>query len=159
MKIALLTNFKFGFNRKGNIDTLKKFEKLYNYKIIITKLHKKNNKIISSSQIRKKIKIGKIEEANKLYEAIKEDYADEKSKYKQYLAIKKNKYFNALQIKFSYAITCHKSQGGQWENVFIEQPYLPDGVSEPYYRWLYTAITRAKQRLFLIGFKDEYFKD
>lgn len=99
------------------------------------------------------------EEANKLYEAIKEDYADEKSKYKQYLAIKKNKYFNALQIKFSYAITCHKSQGGQWENVFIEQPYLPDGVSEPYYRWLYTAITRAKQRLFLIGFKDEYFKD
>ena len=59
-------NFKFGFNRKGNIDTLKKFEKLYNYKIIITKPYKKNNKIISSSQIRKKIKIGKIEEANKL---------------------------------------------------------------------------------------------
>ena len=59
-------NFKFGFNRKGNIDTLKKFEKLYNYKNIITKPYKKNNKIISSSQIRKKIKIGKIEEANKL---------------------------------------------------------------------------------------------
>lgn len=97
------------------------------------------------------------EESNKLYEAIKEDYADEKSKYKQYLAIKKNKYFNALQVKFSYAITCHKSQGGQWDTVFIEQPYLPEGVSVIYYRWLYTAITRAKKKLFLIGFKDDFF--
>lgn len=97
------------------------------------------------------------EESNKLYEAIKEDYAQEKSKYKQYLAIKKNKYFNALQVKFSYAITCHKSQGGQWNTVFIEQPYLPEGVSIIYYRWLYTALTRAKKKLYLIGFKDEFF--
>lgn len=71
--------------------------------------------------------------------------------------LKKNKYFNALQVKFSYAMTCHKSQGGQWKTVFIEQPYLPDGVSKAYYRWLYTAITRAKEKLYLIGFKDEYF--
>ena len=99
------------------------------------------------------------EESNKLYEAIKEDYAHEKSKYKQYLAIKKNKYFNALQVKFSYAITCHKSQGGQWNTVFIEQPYLPEGVSIAYYRWLYTAITRAKEMLYLIGFKDDFFEN
>ena len=99
------------------------------------------------------------EESNKLYQAVKEDYADEKSKYKQFLAIKKNKYFNALQVKYSYAITCHKSQGGQWKNVFIEQPYLPEGVSKEYYRWLYTAITRASEKLFLIGFKDEFFID
>lgn len=99
------------------------------------------------------------DESNKLYEAIKEDYAHEKSKYKQYLAIKKNKYFNALQVKFSYAITCHKSQGGQWNTVFIEQPYLPEGVSVIYYRWLYTAITRAKEKLYLIGFGDEFFVD
>ncbi|MEQ6122921.1 AAA family ATPase [Pseudotenacibaculum sp. MALMAid0570] len=98
------------------------------------------------------------EESNKLYEAVKEDYADEKSKYKQLLAIKKNKYFNALQVKFSYAITCHKSQGGQWNTIFIEQPYLPEGVSKEYLRWLYTAVTRAKERLYLIGFKDEYFE-
>ena len=97
------------------------------------------------------------EESNKLYEAIKEDYAHEKSKYKQYLAIKKNKYFNALQVKFSYAITCHKSQGGQWNTVFIEQPYLPEGVSKAYYRWLYTAVTRAKEKLYLIGFSDDFF--
>ena len=99
------------------------------------------------------------EESNKLYQAIKEDYADEKSKYKQFLAIKKNKYFNALQVKFSYAMTCHKSQGGQWKTVFIEQPYLPDGVSKEYYRWLYTAITRAQEKLYLIGFKDDFFID
>ena len=99
------------------------------------------------------------EESNKLYVAIKEDYAHEKSKYKQYLAIKKNKYFNALQVKFSYAITCHKSQGGQWNTVFIEQPYLPEGVSIAYYRWLYTAITRAKEMLYLIGFKDDFFEN
>jgi len=98
------------------------------------------------------------EETNKLYQAVREDYVDEKSKYKQFMAIKKNKYFNALQVKFSYAMTCHKSQGGQWKTVFIEQPYLPDGVSKAYFRWLYTAITRAKEKLYLIGFKDDYFK-
>jgi ATP-dependent exoDNAse (exonuclease V) alpha subunit len=97
------------------------------------------------------------EESNKLYKAVKEDYADETSNAKQFLAIKKNPYFNALQVKFSYAITCHKSQGGQWKTVFVEQPYLPDGVSKEYYRWLYTAITRAQEKLYLIGFKDDFF--
>ena len=99
------------------------------------------------------------EESNKLYQAVKEDYADEKSKFKQFLAIKKNIYFNALQVKFSYAMTCHKSQGGQWKTVFIEQPYLPEGVSKEYFRWLYTAITRAQENLYLIGFKDDFFVD
>ena len=99
------------------------------------------------------------EDNNKLYQAVKEDYADEKSKFKQYLAIKKNKYFNALQIKFSYAMTCHKSQGGQWKTVFVEQPYLPNGVSKEYYRWLYTAITRTQEKLYLIGFGDDFFKN
>ncbi|MDO6812331.1 ATP-dependent DNA helicase [Tenacibaculum soleae] len=99
------------------------------------------------------------EESNKLYEAVKEDFADEKSKYKQFLGVKKNKYFNALQVKFSYAMTCHKSQGGQWNTVFIEQPYLPEGPSVEYLRWLYTAVTRAQEKLYLIGFKDDYFLD
>ena len=99
------------------------------------------------------------EESNKLYEAVREDYSHEKSKYKQLLAVKKNKFFNALQVKFSYAITCHKSQGGQWKTIFIEQPYLPDGPSKEYYRWLYTAITRAQEKLYLIGFNDDYFEN
>lgn len=97
------------------------------------------------------------EESNKLYEAVKEDFANEKSKYKQFMGVKKNKFFNALQVKFSYAMTCHKSQGGQWKTIFIEQPYLPDGSSVEYLRWLYTAVTRAQEKLYLIGFKDESF--
>ena len=64
-----------------------------------------------------------------------------------------------MQVKFSYAITCHKSQGGQWNTVFVEQPYLPKGIDKEYLRWLYTAITRAQERLYLIGFKDEFFED
>lgn len=96
------------------------------------------------------------EESNKLYEAVKEDFANE-TKYKQFMGVKKNKYFNALQVKFSYAMTCHKSQGGQWQTVFIEQPYLADGPNVEYLRWLYTAVTRAQEKLYLIGFKDEYF--
>ena len=98
------------------------------------------------------------EESNKLYESVREDYCHEKSKYKQLLAVKKNVFFNALQVKFSYAITCHKSQGGQWKTIFIEQPYLPEGPSKEYFRWLYTAITRAQEKLYLIGFKDDYFE-
>lgn len=97
------------------------------------------------------------DESNKLYEEVKKDYANERSKYKQFMNIKNNKYFNALQIKFSYAITCHKSQGGQWKNVFIEQPYLPNGVGKEYLRWLYTAMTRAQDKLYLIGFGDDFF--
>lgn len=98
------------------------------------------------------------EESNNLYQEVMKDYANEKSKYKKFLAVKNNKFFNALQVKFSYAITCHKSQGGQWNTVFVEQPYLPNGVDREYLRWLYTAITRAQEKLYLIGFKDEFFE-
>ncbi|AWX45680.1 Exodeoxyribonuclease V [Flagellimonas maritima] len=99
------------------------------------------------------------EEGNRLYQEVLKDYAHEKSKYKKFLGVKNNKFFNALQVKFSYAITCHKSQGGQWNTVFVEQPYLPNGVDKDYLRWLYTAVTRAKEKLFLIGFKDDFFLD
>ena len=97
------------------------------------------------------------EDANRLYQEVMRDYEEETSKYKKFLKVKNNKYFNALQVKFSYAITCHKSQGGQWDTVFIEQPYLPDGINRDYLRWLYTAVTRAKNKLYLIGFKDDFF--
>ncbi|HFG0471274.1 ATP-dependent DNA helicase [Flavobacterium psychrophilum] len=97
------------------------------------------------------------EESNKLYEEVIKDYENETTKYKKFQKVKENEYFNALQVKFSYAITCHKSQGGQWNTVFIEQPYLPNGIDKDYIRWLYTAMTRAKDKLYLIGFKDENF--
>jgi ATP-dependent exoDNAse (exonuclease V) alpha subunit len=96
------------------------------------------------------------EESNRLYQEVLKDYEGE-TKFKQFQKVKNNEYFNALQVKFSYAITCHKSQGGQWNTVFIEQPYLPDGINSDYIRWLYTAMTRAKNKLYLIGFKDESF--
>ncbi|NND88603.1 MAG: AAA family ATPase [Flavobacteriaceae bacterium] len=99
------------------------------------------------------------DQSNELYQQVMLDYAHETSKYKKFLAVKKNKFFNALQVKFSYAITCHKSQGGQWNTVFVEQPYLPNGIDKDYLRWLYTAITRAKERLYLIGFKDDFFEE
>ncbi len=99
------------------------------------------------------------EDSNRLYQEIMKDFEDETSKYKKFLKVKSNKHFNALQVKFSYAITCHKSQGGQWNTVFVEQPYLPNGIDKDYLRWLYTAITRAKEKLYLIGFKNEFFEE
>jgi exodeoxyribonuclease-5 len=99
------------------------------------------------------------EESNRLYQEVSKDYENETSKYKRFLGVKNNKFFNALQVKFSYAITCHKSQGGQWNTIFVEQPYLPEGMNKDYIRWLYTAVTRAKEKLYLIGFKDEMFTE
>ncbi|WP_066217986.1 ATP-dependent DNA helicase [Formosa haliotis] len=99
------------------------------------------------------------EDSNRLYQEVMLDYQDETSNYKKFTKVKANKYFNALQVKFSYAITCHKSQGGQWNTVFVEQPYLPNGIDRDYLRWLYTAVTRAKEKLYLIGFKDAFFEN
>lgn len=99
------------------------------------------------------------EEFNRLYQEVQQDYAHITSKYKRLLKVKSNPYFNALQVKYSYAITCHKSQGGQWNTVFIEQPYLAEGTNLAYYRWLYTALTRAKEKLFLVNFTEEFFID
>ena len=96
------------------------------------------------------------EELNKLYQEILKDYMNIKTKYKRHLGVKNNKYFNALQVKFAYSFTCHKSQGGQWNSVFLEFPYLPNGMDEDFFRWLYTAVTRAKSKLHLIGFDKDF---
>lgn len=98
------------------------------------------------------------EDSLKFYNEVVLDYQDEKSKSKIYQKVKENKYFNALQIKFSYAITCHKAQGGQWKNVFIEKPYLPEGQNIEYWRWLYTALTRAQEKVYLIGYTNSDFE-
>ena len=100
------------------------------------------------------------EENKKLFFTIAEDYADIRSKKKRYEKIRDNKFFNALQVKFSYAVTCHKAQGGQWKAVFVDQGYLTDELlTQEYYRWLYTAVTRATEKLFLVNFKKEFFPD
>lgn len=96
-------------------------------------------------------------QVNALYEKMVAKYSYLSSKRKVYEAIKTDPYYNALQVKFSYVITCHKSQGGQWEQVVIEHPYLPDGPSPIYYKWLYTALTRASNKAYLVGFPPEWF--
>lgn len=98
------------------------------------------------------------DESNRLYQEVAKDYAD-LPKFRQHLKIKANPYFNAVQVKYAYAVTCHKSQGGQWNHVFVEQPYLPNGADVDFYRWLYTAITRAKKKVYLIGFGKDFFED
>lgn len=96
------------------------------------------------------------EQSNQLYEKVMEDYQDEPVKYKRFKKVKENPYFNALQVKYAYAVTCHKAQGGQWDHVFVEQPYT-EQIDENYLRWIYTAFTRAKKKIYLLGFKEEYF--
>jgi len=99
------------------------------------------------------------EQNNALYQAIISEYNEQKGE-KKALNIKENPYYNALQIKYSYAVTCHKSQGGQWDIVFVEKPFLPDNqISIAYLRWLYTAITRAKEMVYLINFPKTDFVD
>ncbi len=95
----------------------------------------------------------------KLFNAVMEDYADVPLKKDRIKKIKEDPYFNALQVKFSYAITCHKAQGGQWKVVFLDQGYLTeDMINTEYLRWLYTAFTRATEKLYLVNFPDKYFE-
>lgn len=92
----------------------------------------------------------------KLYKEVSLDYKGDKEINKK---IKENPFFNALQIKFSYAITCHKSQGGQWENVFVDLGYFKEEMlNKSYLRWLYTATTRASKKLYLINFSQDFFR-
>ena len=96
------------------------------------------------------------EQYKKLYSEVRLDYKGEKEINKK---IKENQFFNALQIKFSYAITCHKSQGGQWQNVFVDLGYFEEKMlDKSYLRWLYTACTRASHNLYLINFNNNFFR-
>ena len=99
------------------------------------------------------------EEAEKLYRAVEEDYMDIPNKRDRYKEMRKNPYFNALQVKFGYALTCHKTQGGQWPNVFIDAPYIKEDESLQIsdLRWFYTAVTRAQRQLYFVNFKNEFF--
>ena len=92
------------------------------------------------------------EQQEQLYNAVMEDYADIPLKADRIKQLKKDKYFNALQIKFAYAVTSHKAQGGQWAHVYIDQGYMTDDMLTPdYIHWLYTAFTRATEKLFLVN--------
>lgn len=98
------------------------------------------------------------EQQQLLFEAIMEDVSDQPIKGLRMAYLKNSPYFNALQVKFNYAVTCHKAQGGQWPCVFIDQGYLTkDMINIEYLRWLYTAFTRASEKIYLMNFSDDFF--
>lgn len=99
------------------------------------------------------------EEANNLYNNVMEDYADLPYKADRLRELRQNPYYNALQVKFAYALTCHKTQGGQWRTVIVDQGFLPPDMKldREYLRWLYTAFTRATDRVYLLNFDSRFF--
>ena len=100
------------------------------------------------------------DENKTLFYNVMEDYQDVKGKKARYQKVKDNPYFNALQVKFSYAVTCHKAQGGQWQTVFVDHGYLTeDMINKEFLRWLYTAFTRATEKLYLINFHKSFFSE
>ena len=97
------------------------------------------------------------EQSNMLYQGVNEDYAHITTKKKRYEAVREDKYYNALQLKYANAITCHKSQGGQWRCVFIDNAFWQEELTVDDLKWLYTALTRATEKVYLVNFKDELF--
>lgn len=97
------------------------------------------------------------EQQNALYTGVSADYDHIKSKKKRYDAVREDKYYNALQLKYANAITCHKSQGGQWKCVFIDNAFWQDEQTLDDMKWLYTALTRATEKVYLVNFNDRFF--
>lgn len=98
------------------------------------------------------------EQQNALYTGVSEDYSHISSKKKRYDAVREDKYYNALQLKYANAVTCHKSQGGQWRCVFIDCPFWMEEQTLDDIKWLYTALTRATEKVYLVNFKDKFFE-
>jgi exodeoxyribonuclease-5 len=97
-----------------------------------------------------------VDAQRRLFYAVMEDYAHIPAQRDRIKAVKDNRYFNALQVKYGYAVTCHKSQGGQWSDVYLDLGYInPEYLGLDFYRWLYTGITRARERLYLVNMSDE----
>ena len=95
-----------------------------------------------------------------LFEGVMEDVADIPTKGARMAYLKNSPYFNALQVKFNYAVTCHKAQGGQWPCVFIDQGYLTkEMLNVEFIRWLYTAFTRSTEKVYLMNFSDDFFEE
>ena len=99
------------------------------------------------------------DESRRLFDEVEQDYLDIRSKIKRYKEIRENPHYNAVQVKFAYAVTCHKAQGGQWRAVFIDRCLFGDEpMSKDMLRWLYTAITRATDKVYLVNFDDRFFE-
>ena len=100
------------------------------------------------------------EQSDCLFHAVLEDYSDISVKRERMKKIKVDPWYNALQVKYAYAVTCHKAQGGQWQRVFIDQGYMTEEMLTPdYFRWLYTAFTRATDILYLVNWPKEQIEE
>jgi exodeoxyribonuclease-5 len=148
----------------ATVRRIKKYQKCYglHFADIILEFPDYNNLEIENKAILDTLSIESASlpaEMNKqLFYSLAEDYANIPNKRQRYQAIKDDPFFNALQIKFAYAVTCHKSQGGQWECVFLDCPYFADNnLSFEDLRWFYTAVTRASKQLYLVNFDEKYF--
>ena len=163
-----IENCPMHFIANGDIARLKRlrrFEELYGFRFA--------NAVLSfpdydDTEIECKIMLDTIssespsltrEESNRLFYEVEKDYLDVRSKIKRFREIRENPHFNALQIKFSYAVTCHKAQGGQWSAVFVDRCLFGDEpMTRDMMRWLYTALTRATEKLYLVNFDERFFE-
>lgn len=163
---------KTGFIANGDVVEIRRvinFEERYEKRFATVSLVFSGESVGHSEELEVKVlmdtlytetpSLGRVE-SNLFYEAVQKEYAHLRDRKERRDAIKKDPYFNALQIKFSYAITCHKSQGGQWKNVFVDQGYLTDEmINVEYLRWLYTAVTRSQKNLYLLNFHQKFFNE
>jgi len=150
----------------AEIIRISKYTERYGYRFadVTLKFHDYNNieidvKVILDTLSSEKASLS-YEQNKELYAKIEDDFSDIKNKSTRYKKIKTHPFFNALQIKFAYAITCHKAQGGQWKKVFVDQGWITEEmINKEFLRWLYTAITRSTTELDLVNFKKEFFYD
>lgn len=162
-------NSHAGFIANGDIVRIRRiwnFEELYGYRFADITFELLD--IPEDGEIESKIILNTLnletpslsnQDSKRLYEAVSADYQDITDRTEKAEEIRKNPYFNALQVKFAFALTCHKTQGGQWNTVFIDQPYLPEGKPDvDFMRWLYTAVTRATKQVYLVNFSDNFFQ-
>jgi exodeoxyribonuclease-5 len=159
-----------GFIANGEIiqlERIKGFEEIYGFRFATARIKLVDYPLMDSLEVKLLLDVINEDAPNlsrdkmkQLFFAVEEDYLHEKNKRKRYELIMSDPYFNALQVKFAYAVTCHKSQGGQWACVFLDQGYLTEELlNEEFYRWLYTGFTRATERLYLINFDDAFFEE
>lgn len=160
-------NKPLGFLANGDIATLKSFrkvEELYGFRFVNATLcfsdydREVECKIILDTLHSNSPSLTR-EENERLFHAVEQDYMHIGDKRKRYREMREDPYLNAVQVKFAYAVTCHKSQGGQWRNVFVDRFVFGDElITKDLLRWLYTALTRSSDKVFLVGFDDGFFE-
>ena len=159
---------EIGFIANGELIKVKRiirFEDLYGFHFVHLEIlfldypdETEKTVIVMTEAILEETPNLKREKLKELFYAIEQDYLYEKNKQKRFQLVLKNPYFSALQVKYAYAVTVHKAQGGQWKHIFLDYGFVPDELkNENYIPWLYTALTRASEKLFLLNFPDEFF--